>query len=497
MQIFHTKIRVTPDDLRSHVKVQFDVPDGMEYLTVATFYSPKYEYDEKKCAAFVGECLKKDAPYKEFSYDEIRRNFPLANHIAWSLHDGEKLLGTEHRHKPDQIHVISEEYSSNGFAKTKIHAGKWTLFASINSIVTDYIDIDIKVDGYKEKGEFPCEKYDGELYAVNNSQAGKRTWQRVEMHCHTVASDGDMIPKELVQNAVKRGYKAICLTDHNTTSNVSAVEEWGKKYNLAVARGIEWTTFWGHLTVIGGNSPVNWLDITPQNINACIVKARQSGDIITLAHPKRIGWPLCAGCHNDFQITNWDYLTSYEVWSHYNPNISPADLWAKKEWISLLDKGYRLAALYGYDWHAPDEGGPSYAYTYLGIDGVLDKESILQAVEDGRTYITMGWEIEVVLTDGEKNYSIGDTVAPGRYKVSLSYKKAEDYPFESKLETLTLTGNACKGYHFACAGDEGTIEEEIYIAKEGYIRAEGTGFTEGKYADVLLTSPVYVKEIKV
>lgn len=496
MQIFHTKVRVTPDALRSHVKVSFDVPEGLEYLTVATFYSPKYEYDEKKCARLVRECLEKYAPYREFSYEEMRRNFPLANHIAWSLDDGEKQLGTEHRHKPNQTHVISREYSSNGFVKTDVRAGKWTLTASINSIVTDYIDIDVTVEGFKEKLSFPVEKYESELYAQNDSREGKRTWQRVEMHCHTVASDGDMTPKELVQNAIKRGYKAICLTDHNTTSNVSAVEEWGDKYNLAVVRGIEWTTFWGHLTVIGGNSPVNWLDLMPRNINACIVKARQSGDIITLAHPKRIGWPLCAGCHNDFTLTNWDYLTSYEVWSHYEPNVSPADLQAKKEWISLLDKGYKLAALYGYDWHAPDEGGPSYAYTYLGIDGILDRESVVQAVENGRTYITMGWEADVELSDGENTYGIGDTLAPGRYFLNISYKKAADYPFESKLESFTVTGSAVEDCHFACAGDEGAINEEIYIAKEGYIRIEGTGFTQGQCADVLLTSPVYVKEIR-
>ena len=496
MQIFHTKVRVTPDALRSHIQVKFSVPEGLEYLTVATFYSPKYEYDEKKCAKLVRECLEKYAPYREFSYEEIRRNFPLANHIAWSLHDGEKQLGTEHRHKPDQTHVISEKYSSNGFIATKVRAGKWTLTASINSIVTDFIDIDVTVEGFTEKRDFPTEKYDSELYAVNDCEKGKLTWQRVEMHCHTVASDGDMTPKELVQNAIKRGYKGICLTDHNTVSNVKAVEEWGKKYNLAVARGIEWTTFWGHLTVIGGNSKVNWLDIRPENINACIVQARQSGDIVTLAHPKRIGWPLCAGCYNDFGITNWDYLTSYEVWSHYDPNVSLADLQAKREWISLLDKGYRLAAMYGYDWHSPDEGGPSYAYTYLGIDGILDKDSIVKAVECGRTYITMGWEINVELCDGENSYGIGDILPIGRYRLKISYNKASDYPFDSKLESLSVKGNSCEEYHFACAGGKGEIKEEIYLAKEGYMRIEGTGFTEGKYADVLLTSPVYVKEIK-
>ena len=210
------------------------------------------------------------------------------------------------------------------------------------------------------------------------------------MHCHTVASDGDMQPEELVQNAIKRGYKAICLTDHNTVSNVEETKKYGDKYGLVVAGGIEWTTFWGHLTVIGGNSDVNWMDITPQNINGLIVRAREQGDIVTLAHPKRIGSPICVGCHNRLPITNWDYLTSYEVWSHYNPSVSPANIAAKREWISLLDKGYKLCALYGYDWHAPDEGAPCYAYTYLGIDGRLSEQSVMDAVEAEEVILLWG-----------------------------------------------------------------------------------------------------------
>lgn len=496
MQIFRTKVRVLPKDHRSHIKVKFNVPDNLSYITIATFYAPKYEYDENKCIDIIDKCLKKYAPYRQYSREEMRFNIPLANHIAWSLDDGEKPLGTEHRHKPDQIHIISEEYSSNGFIKTKVRAGEWTLTASINSIVTDYIDIDIKVDGYTEKEEFPQEDYPGELHISNDSKSGEITWQRVEMHCHTVASDGDMTPKELVQNAIKRGYKAICLTDHNTVSNVNAAIEYGKKYGLVVAGGIEWTTFWGHLTVIGQNSKINWLDITPQNINACIVKARQSGDIVTLAHPKRIGWPLCGGCHNDFSITNWDYLTSYEVWSHYNPNTSPADLWAKQEWIQLLDKGYKLAAMYGYDWHEPDEGGPSYAYTYLGVDGILSQQSIMDAVENCRTYITMGYEIKVVLSDDDGKYTLGQTVKTGGYGITIEYKKAEDYPFEVSLTEIAVTGNACKDYVFDCkqSPDKGRIEDRIYLHKDGYIRIEAKGFCQGREGDILLTSPVFVKE---
>ena len=493
MKIYTTQLHILPKDDKTHINVSFDVPKGLKCITVRTAYAPKYEYDEAACIELIDKGLATQDIAQDLTYEDKRRCIPLSNHIAWSLNDGEKNLGTEHRHSPDQTHIISQRYSSNGFIPTPIRQGKWILTASINGIVTKYIDILVEINGYEDDLEYPTFDGYGEECTTNDSKSDSRTWQRVEMHCHTVASDGDMQPKELVQNAIKRGYKAICLTDHNTTANVNAVKKYGEKYGLVVAGGIEWTTFWGHLTVIGGNSDIDWKSITPANINASIIRARQLGDIVTVAHPKRIGSPLCMGCHNRFKITNWDYVTSYEVWSHYNPNVSPANKYAKQEWISLLDKGYRLCALYGYDWHAPDEGGPSFAYTYLGVDGKLSQDSICTAVEYGRSYITMGYEVDISLTDTEKTYSVGDEIDVGRYTLCINAKKCKDYPYEVELDKIRIMGSACEEKTFDFSGGE--IRQEIIFGKEGYLRVEGIGKTQGEVADVFIASPIYIKEV--
>ena len=493
MKIFATQLHILPKDDKTHINVSFDVPKGLRCLTVHTAYAPKYEYDEASCIELIDRGLATQDIALSLTYEDKRRCVPLANHIAWSLSDGEKNLGTEHRHNPDQTHIISERYASNGFIPTPIRQGKWTLTISINGIVTKYIDILVEVDGYEEDLEYPTFDGYGEERTSNDSQEGKRTWQRVEMHCHTVASDGDMQPKELVQNAIKRGYKAICLTDHNTTANVSAVKKYGEEYGLVVAGGIEWTTFWGHMTVIGEGSDIDWKSLTPANINASIIRARQLGDVVTVAHPKRIGSPLCMGCHNRFEITNWDYVTSYEVWSHYNPNVSPANIYAKQEWISLLDKGYKICALYGYDWHAPDEGGPSYAYTYLGVDGKLSQSSICKAVEYGRSYITMGYEVDITLKAHDKTYGIGDEIDVGRYTLCVNARKCEDYPYSVELNQIRVTGNACEEMTFDFCGIE--IVREIYVGSNGYLRVEGIGKTQGESADVFIASPIYIREV--
>ncbi len=492
-QIFSTQLHILPKDDKTHIEVSFDVPSGLKCLCVHTSYAPKYEYDEVSCIELIDRGLATQDVAQALTYEDKKRCIPLANHIAWSLNDGEKNLGTEHRHSPDQMHIISEKYSSNGFIPTSIRQGKWTMTASINGIVTKYIDIVVEVEGFDKDLEYPVYGGYGEKHTVNDSKKGALTWQRVEMHCHTVASDGDMQPEELVQNAIRRGYKAICLTDHNTISNVDNVKKYGEKYGLVVAGGIEWTTFWGHLTVIGQNSDIDWKTITPSNINAKIIRARQLGDIVTIAHPKRIGSPLCMGCHNRFKITNWDYVTSYEVWSHYNPNLSLANKYAKQEWVSLLDKGYRLCALYGYDWHAPDEGGPSYAYTYLGIDGELSQKSICDAVEWGRSYITMGYKIDISLSDGKNTYGIGDEITAGRYRLCVKSEKCKDYPYDVSLEKIIFNGSACAEQTLDIVGSK--AESDIIVEDKGYLRVEGIGKTQGEFSDVFIASPIYIREV--
>ena len=87
-----------------------------------------------------------------------------------------------------------------------------------------------------------------------------------ELHCHTCHSDGSFTPEELILAAKQRGLSGIALTDHNTAAGVKEAVEYGKKYGVLVIPGIEWTTFYGHITVLGGHSGINWTTVTKENV---------------------------------------------------------------------------------------------------------------------------------------------------------------------------------------------------------------------------------------
>ncbi|MBL7069055.1 MAG: histidinol phosphate phosphatase domain-containing protein [Candidatus Omnitrophica bacterium] len=45
----------------------------------------------------------------------------------------------------------------------------------------------------------------------------------IDLHTHTLLSDGDLLPSELVRRAAVKGYEAIALTDHCDFSNIDFV----------------------------------------------------------------------------------------------------------------------------------------------------------------------------------------------------------------------------------------------------------------------------------
>jgi hypothetical protein len=70
------------------------------------------------------------------------------------------------------------------------------------------------------------------------------TMKKIDLHLHTVASDGSFTAKELVQEAKKKGLAAIAVTDHDTVGSVEEAIKVGKDIGVEVIPGIELTTYY-------------------------------------------------------------------------------------------------------------------------------------------------------------------------------------------------------------------------------------------------------------
>ena len=53
--------------------------------------------------------------------------------------------------------------------------------------------------------------------------------KRIDLHMHSLFSDGELLPSELARRALKLNHEAIAITDHVDWSNVETIPELHKK----------------------------------------------------------------------------------------------------------------------------------------------------------------------------------------------------------------------------------------------------------------------------
>lgn len=66
----------------------------------------------------------------------------------------------------------------------------------------------------------------------------------IDLHMHTIFSDGSVLPEDLVQLAVDNNLEAIAITDHDTTESLPFALKSAEGKNLEIIPGIEINTVW-------------------------------------------------------------------------------------------------------------------------------------------------------------------------------------------------------------------------------------------------------------
>jgi predicted metal-dependent phosphoesterase TrpH len=73
-------------------------------------------------------------------------------------------------------------------------------------------------------------------------------FHKVDLHMHTIASDGSYSPRELIKEALKAKLKLIAITDHDTLNGVEETEKLALASGLSFLKGVEVSSvFEGHL----------------------------------------------------------------------------------------------------------------------------------------------------------------------------------------------------------------------------------------------------------
>ncbi|NRF94522.1 CehA/McbA family metallohydrolase [Paenibacillus frigoriresistens] len=243
-----------------------------------------------------------------------------------------------------------------------------------------------------------------------------KQWLPFELHCHTFHSDGKQSLMELAEAAKALGLRGVALTDHNTMTGLSNRDEVVVSTGIEVIPGLEWTTFFGHMLTLGLTEYVDWRNLSPFHIHRGIEGVHRQGGLVGVAHPFRVGSPMCTGCFWEFEVSDWDDIDYIEVWSGLFPSIRRSNSRALAMWTDLLNQGHRIAATSGRDWHVSDPVTEPISATYLGIrDTVISSSGLamaaLDALKRGAVAVSMGPLPQLsVRTEGCEKANIGDMV---------------------------------------------------------------------------------------
>lgn len=317
----------------------------------------------------------------------------------------------------------------------------------------------------------------------------------IELHSHTYHSDGKFSSKDLLENAKDFGYEAIFLTDHNTNAGLDEIYEQGlDKEIIPVFPGIEWTTFFGHMLILGTKDAGNYTLATLDNIEECIddIKTKNPDAIIGMAHPFDIGNPICTGCHFEYTVNDYSKFSYIELVNSENSHASKSTLKAYDRWIELLKEGYKLAALSGRDWHVESNPDETVAVSMLGIEGEVTNESTLDAIRNLHTYITYGPILDLKMDTTDLGDEISNDFLNGSLSISKPHFK-NNQNLHIKPTQLVIYNNENVVFESTITYDE-KVDLEISNLHSGYIRIEILGEMKALSSQrLVIASPIFIK----
>jgi len=173
----------------------------------------------------------------------------------------------------------------------------------------------------------------------------------IDLHTHTIFSDGVLIPSELVQRAIAHGYRAIAITDHADISNLDFIipriikvsEQLNKRGVIKVIPGIELT-----------HAP-------PELIKSLVKEARNLGARLIIVHGQTITEPVIQGTNRAAIMAGIDILAHPGL-------IDNEDVLMAKEKGVALEISYRKG-------HSLTNGHVAKLALYYGASLVINTDT--------------------------------------------------------------------------------------------------------------------------
>ena len=294
---------------------------------------------------------------------------------------------------------ISESAATPGYLPGPLPPGRWKILIGVPNVRPDATAHYTVRIWFGRPGRTPDA-------AFSPSVREGAAWYRGDLHLHTAHSDGRCTsvtgrpgpcPAFLIFQAARAaGLDFIALSEHNTTSQASAVGELSAYFDdLLVIPAREVTTFEGHANIYGTWAPLDFRigrgDAAA--LGALLDKAEAAGALVAPNHPGLPSGEVCMGC-GWTAATDWSRIPALEVVSGGVPALGMDGAFSGLAlWDRLLSQGRRVTGIAGSDTHDPlrtDPASPRVGRpaTVVFADS-LSVPALLAGVRAGRVFLDL------------------------------------------------------------------------------------------------------------
>ena len=273
--------------------------------------------------------------------------------------------------------------------------------------------------------------------SADNTVTASTRFKRLELHNHTVESDGSLTCQELTEYLAADHVDAFAITDHNTTSGQKKIEQLleEKHYPISLIRGMEYTTYFGHILCLNLAKYVPWNSIDQHRPELLFEAAREKGALVGIAHPFSYGDPFARGCRFEMTVSDYSKVDFIEIFN--NPeSLHEVNERGTNLWMSLIFSGYQITATSGMDLHNRAKLAGCYATYIEGKNGGNIASELDTAIHTHRTWVSKGALLltEVLPETNELLLTFTDAHKPG-----FSVPKTAQVVLKGKDKTFTTS----------------------------------------------------------
>jgi hypothetical protein len=404
----------------------------------------------------------------EVSHDDLSEE----NILDWGLDDPDGFRGWGGGNVENA--VVGVDAASRSYLPGPITPGEWSVVVGKAKVVELPARYHVEITLRTEATLVPMPERSA--YAPSPALATGARFYAGDFHVHSRES-GDANPTidEIAAFARSRGLDFIELSEHNTTSQLSLMNDAQSRHpDLLLVPGVEFTTYAGHGNGIGATEWVSHRIGEPGiTIDGAIDAFHAQNAIFSINHAALDLGSLCIGCAWEHDVAPED-IDAIEIgtgaWSRAGSVFTPLVI---ALWEDMLDTGAHIAPIGGSDDHQGGTGtggldSPIGSPTTMVFAEELTADAIVEGVRRGRTVVKLEGPDDPMVELFAGDARLGDTVEGPRATFTARVENGAG----SRLR-FVVNGEPVQTFDVDADPFEVALDVDApYGTREGRVRAE-------------------------